>query len=160
MSKSNIKKESQKDEEQYKSIKKLLKGKNLNPKKANDLKTLLDLTLNPEIKKFNFEYLLNFLLKYMNSENEYLFYEYFFKLCELSKLSFVKILLEKSIDINCQNELGENPLHIAVSKNDLGKVIGKKGNTAYCIRNLVFAASFRTKKHYSINIMSIEDAKK
>ena len=120
MSKSNIKKESQKDEEQYKSIKKLLKGKNLNPKKANDLKTLLDLTLNPEIKKFNFEYLLNFLLKYMNSENEYLFYEYFFKSCELSKLSFVKILLENSIDINCQNELGETPLHIAVSKNDFG----------------------------------------
>ena len=120
MSKSNIKKESKKDDEQYKSIKKLLKGKNLNPKKANDLKTLLDLTLNPEIKKFNFEYLLNFLLKYMNSENEYLFYEYFFQSCELSKLSFVKILLENSIDINCQNELGETPLHIAVSKNDFG----------------------------------------
>ena len=120
MSKSNIKKESKKDEEQYKSIKKLLKGKNLNPKKANDLKTLLDLTLNPEIKKFNFEYLLNFLLKYMNSENEYLFYEYFFQSCELSKLSFVKILLENSIDINCQNEFGETPLHIAVSKNDFG----------------------------------------
>ena len=120
MSKLNIKKENKKDDEQYKSIKKLLKGKNLNPKKANDLKTLLDLTLNPEIKKFNFEYLLNFLLKYMNSENEYLFYEYFFKSCELSKLSFVKILLENSIDINCQNELGETPLHIAVSKNDFG----------------------------------------
>jgi ankyrin repeat protein len=119
MSKLNTKNESKKDDEQYNRIKKLLKGKNLNPKKANDLKTLLDLTLNPEIKKFNFEYLLNFLLKYMNSENEYLFYEYFFKSCELSKLSFVKILLENSIDINCQNELGETPLHIAVSKNDI-----------------------------------------
>jgi ankyrin repeat protein len=120
MSKSNIKKESKKDDEQYKSIKKLLKGKNLNPKKANDLKTLLDLTLNPEIKKFNFEYLLTFLLKYMNSENEYLFYEYFFQSCELSKLSYIKILLENNIDINCQNELGETPLHIAISKNDIG----------------------------------------
>ena len=119
MSKLNTKNESKKDDEQYNRIKKLLKGKNLNPKKANDLKTLLDLTLNPEIKKFNFEYLLNFLLKYMNSENEYLFYEYFFKSCELSKLSFVKILLDNSIDINCQNELGETPLHIAVSKNDI-----------------------------------------
>ena len=101
------------------NIKKLLKGKNFNPKKINDLKALLDLTLNPEIKNFNFEYLLNFLLKYINSENEYLFYEYFFQSCELSKLSFVKILLENKIDINCQNELGETPLHIAVSKNDI-----------------------------------------
>ena len=120
MSKLNIKKENKKDDEQYNSIKKLLKGKNLNPKKVNDLKTLLDLTLNPEIKKFNFEYLLTFLLKYMNSENEYLFYEYFFQSCELSKLSYIKILLENNIDINCQNELGETPLHIAISKNDIG----------------------------------------
>jgi len=119
MSKLNTKKESKKDDEQYNSIKKLLKGKNFNPKKINDLKALLDLTLNPEIKNFNFEYLLNFLLKYINSENEYLFYEYFFQSCELSKLSFVKILLENKIDINCQNELGETPLHIAVSKNDI-----------------------------------------
>ena len=120
MSKLNIKKENKKDDEQYNSIKKLLKGKNLNPKKVNDLKTLLDLTLNPEIKKFNFEYLLTFLLKYMNSENKYLFYEYFFQSCELSKLSYIKILLENNIDINCQNELGETPLHIAISKNDIG----------------------------------------
>ena len=119
MSKLNTKKESKKDDDQYNSIKKLLKGKNFNPKKINDLKALLDLTLNPEIKNFNFEYLLNFLLKYINSENEYLFYEYFFQSCELSKLSFVKILLENKIDINCQNELGETPLHIAVSKNDI-----------------------------------------
>lgn len=120
MSKINTKKESKKDDEQYNSIKKLLKGKNFNPKKVNDLKALLDLTLNPEIEKFNFEYLLNFLLKYINSENEYLFYDYFFQSCELSKLSFVEILLENNIDINCQNELGETPLHIAVSKNDIG----------------------------------------
>jgi predicted RNA-binding protein YlqC (UPF0109 family) len=53
-----------------------------------------------------------------------------------------------------------NIIEIVVAKDDLGKVIGKKGNTAYCIRNLVFAASFRTKKHYSINILSIEDANK
>ena len=119
MSKLNTKKEYKKDDDQYNSIKKLLKGKNFNPKKINDLKALLDLTLNPEIKNFNFEYLLNFLLKYINSENEYLFYEYFFQSCELSKLSFVKILLENKIDINCQNELGETPLHIAVSKNDI-----------------------------------------
>lgn len=51
-------------------------------------------------------------------------------------------------------------IEIIVSKDDLGKVIGKKGNTAYCIRNLVFAASFRTKKHYSINILSLEDTQK
>ena len=119
MSKLNIKKENKKDDEQYNSIKKLLKGKNLNPKKVNDLKTLLDLTLNPEIKKFNFEYLLTFLLKYMNSENEYLFYEYFFQSCELGKVNSVKILLKHHLDVNKQNEFGETPLHIAIAKNDV-----------------------------------------
>lgn len=119
MSKSNKHRESQKEDEHYNSIKILLKGKNLNPEKTSDLKALLNLTLNPEIKKFNFEYLLNFLLKYINPQNEHLFYDYFFQSCELGKLSYVKILLENNIDINCQNELGETPLHIAVSKIDI-----------------------------------------
>lgn len=47
-----------------------------------------------------------------------------------------------------------NIIEIIVSKNDLGKVIGKKGNTAYCIRNLVFASAFRTKKRYTVNIIA------
>lgn len=107
------------EDEQFNSIKKLLKNKKLNPKKSDDLKYLLSLTLRPKIKKFNFEYLLIFLLKYINSSNESIFYEFFFQSCELGKLNNVKILLEKGLSVNCQNDLGETPLHIAIAKNDI-----------------------------------------
>ena len=116
---SSLAKKDGKDNEQDKSIKKLLKEKNLNPEQSHDLKYLLSLTLRPKIKKFNFEYLLLFLLKYLNQENETIFYEYFFQSCELGKINNVKILLENGLSVNCQNNLGETPLHIAISKNDL-----------------------------------------
>lgn len=116
---SSLAKKDGKDNEQDKSIKKLLKEKNLNPEQPHDLKYLLSLTLRPKIKKFNFEYLLLFLLKYLNQENETIFYEYFFQSCELGKINNVKILLENGLSVNCQNNLGETPLHIAISKNDL-----------------------------------------
>jgi len=116
---SNLVKREGKDNEQDKSIKKLLKEKNLNPEQPHDLKYLLSLTLRPKIKKFNFEYLLLFLLKYLNQANESIFYEYFFQSCELGKINNVKILLENGLSVNCQNNLGETPLHIAISKNDI-----------------------------------------
>ncbi len=43
---------------------------------------------------------------------------------------------------------------VHVDKRDLGKMIGKKGKTASCIRNLVFASSFKTKKRYTIDFIS------
>lgn len=101
------------------NIKTLLKEKNLNPKIKDDLKYLLSLTINPIIKSFNSKYLLSFLLKYLNSENKSLFYENFLQSCELGKMQNIKILLEGKIDVNCQNELGETPLHIAIAKNDI-----------------------------------------
>ena len=116
---SSLAKKDGKDNEQDKSIKKLLKEKNLNPEQPNDLKYLLSLTLRPKIKKFNFEYLLLFLLKYLNQATESIFYEYFFQSCELGKINNVKILLENGLSVNCQNNLGETPLHIAISKNDI-----------------------------------------
>ena len=116
---SSLAKKDGKDNEQDRSIKKLLKEKNLNPEQPHDLKYLLSLTLRPKIKKFNFEYLLMFLLKYFNQANESIFYEYFFQSCELGKVNNVKILLETGLSVNCQNNLGETPLHIAISKNDI-----------------------------------------
>ena len=119
MSRFNSFKEISKENEHFSKIKKQLKDKNLSPNKINDLKYLLSLTINPIIKRFNFDYLLTFLLKYLNSDNEPIFYEYFFQSCELGKIQNVKILLEAKIDVNCQNELGETPLHIAIAKNDI-----------------------------------------
>ena len=47
-------------------------------------------------------------------------------------------------------------LEIKVAKEDLGKMIGKKGKTAQSIRNLVYAASFKHKKRYQIEIQAEE----
>ena len=118
MSYSYKQKDNIKEEEQFNSINKWLKDKKLNPKKSNDLKYLLYLTLKPEIKKFNVDCLLVFLSKYLNSENESIFYEFLFQSCELGKLNNVKILLNNGLSVNCQNDLGETPLHIAIAKND------------------------------------------
>ena len=111
--------EDTKEDNQYDSIKQLLKNKNLNPKKNNDLKYLLSLTLRPAIKDFNFEYLIIFLLQYLNSSNKSIFYEFFFHSCEMGKLNNVKILLDNGLSVNCQNNLGQTPLHIAIEKNDI-----------------------------------------
>ena len=112
--------ESSTDNEQKTSIKILLKEKNLNPKKSEDLKYLLSLSLIPKKNKFkfNFHSLISYLLKYKTAKNESLFYNFFFQSCELGKITNVKILLKNNLDINKQNELGETPLHIAISKND------------------------------------------
>ena len=105
--------------EQIDIIKKLLKDKNLNLKKSKDLKILLSLTLNAEMKKPKFEYLLNYLLNYINSSNESIFYEFLFKSCELGNITYVQKLLENGLNVNCQNNLGQTPLHIAISKNNI-----------------------------------------
>ena len=119
MSTSNKHKDDSKEDNQFNSIKKLLKEKNLDPKKAKDLKELLSLNLDPEIKILNFEYLITFLLQYLNSKNRHIFYEFFFKSCELGKLKNVKKLLDHGLSVNCQNNIGETPLHIAIAKNDI-----------------------------------------
>lgn len=120
---SNINKsiESSTDTEQKTSIKKLLKDRNLNPNKSEDLKYLLSLSLLPKINKykFNFKSLLSYLLKYKNPKNDSVFNDFLFQSCELGKIDNVKILLKYGLDLNKQNELGETALHIAVAKNDI-----------------------------------------
>ena len=115
----NNSKEELKESKQYKNIKKFLKDNNLNPKKSKDLLYLLSLTLKPKIKEYKPNYLLNFLLELFNRENEKIFYEYFFLLCKLDKLHNIKLLLDKGLSINYQNDLGETPLHIAISKGNI-----------------------------------------
>ena len=122
MSGHNSFKDPEKEKNQYNNIKSLLKEKNLNPKKINDLEYLFSLTINPEYKSTNFENLIIFLIKNINAENEPIFYKFFFQSCELGKLQNVKILLENGMDVNRQNELGETPLHIAISQNNVDLV--------------------------------------
>lgn len=47
---------------------------------------------------------------------------------------------------------GTSIIEILVDKSDLGKVIGKSGKTAHSIRNIIYAASFKTKKRYTVDI--------
>ena len=115
-------KENKKEIQNFSSIKSLLQEKNLNPKEINDLKYLLSLTINPDLKRFNLfkmDCLLIFLLKYLSSNTLSIFTEFFFQSCELGSLNIVRILLENDLDVNSQNNLGETPLHIAVAKNDI-----------------------------------------
>ena len=115
-------KENKKEIQNFSSIKSLLQEKNLNPKEINDLKYLLSLTINPDLKRFklfNIDCLLIFLLKYLSSNTLSIFTEFFFQSCELGSLNIVRILLENDLDVNSQNNLGETPLHIAVAKNDI-----------------------------------------
>jgi predicted RNA-binding protein YlqC (UPF0109 family) len=44
-------------------------------------------------------------------------------------------------------------LELRVAPNDLGKVIGKQGRTARCIRTLLGAASMKFKKRFVLEIL-------
>ena len=44
-------------------------------------------------------------------------------------------------------------LELKVAKTDMGKVIGKKGNTANAIRTVLNAASGKVKKRYMLEIV-------
>ena len=110
------------ENEIFQNLISLLKYKNYNPNKEEDLKELLSMAIDPSTKSINSEYLLLFLLRHINSENEHIFNEKFFQCCELGDLQSVKIFLENDLDINRQNDQGETPLHIAVSRDDINLV--------------------------------------
>jgi len=57
--------------------------------------------------------------------------------------------------VSVDEVLGEHTtvLKLNVDKSDLGKVIGKKGNTARAIRTLLSAASGKTKKRHVLEII-------
>jgi len=44
-------------------------------------------------------------------------------------------------------------LELRVAPNDLGKVIGRQGRTARCIRTLLGAAGMKVKKRYVLEIL-------
>ncbi len=49
--------------------------------------------------------------------------------------------------------LDEDVINISVSKDDMGKVIGKQGRIAKAIRNIVKAASIKENKKYTVEIL-------
>jgi ankyrin repeat protein len=101
------------------TIKKLLIQQNLYPDNNKNLKYLLSIILKKEQKNFDFQYLLSFLLTFKTEDNINIFYDYFFQCCELGKINYVTLLLNNHLSINYQNELGETPMHIAITKKDI-----------------------------------------
>ena len=48
-------------------------------------------------------------------------------------------------------------IEIKTAKEDIGKVLGKKGRTANAIRSIVYASSFKMKKRYTIDIINTKE---
>ena len=58
-----------------------------------------------------------------------------------------------AVSVNQVEEGGETVLELAVSPNDLGKVIGKQGRTARAMRTLLSASGLRLHKHFELEIL-------
>ena len=62
------------------------------------------------------------------------------------------VLQEDKVEVK-ETAGGNNVIiEIIVDKGDLGMCIGKNGRTAQSIRNIIYAASFKTKRRYTISI--------
>jgi len=70
--------------------------------------------------------------------------------------TIVKSLVDKPEEVNVKITEGATTdiVDICVAKEDLGKVIGKKGKTAQAIRTIAYSVSFKTGKRYTIDITS------
>ena len=72
----------------------------------------------------------------------------------------IKIIAQTICDepdvVDVKEILGEKSsiLEVRVAQTDLGKMIGKNGRTAQSIRNLIFAASFKYGKRYTLEIIA------
>ena len=70
----------------------------------------------------------------------------------------VTMIAQKIVDIPKQISVKElsgdasSIIELKCAKEDLGKLIGKHGNTAQSIRNIMYAASFKCKKRYTLDI--------
>ena len=66
----------------------------------------------------------------------------------------VKELVENKDKVNVT--LDSDTINISVSKDDMGKVIGKQGRIAKAIRTIVKAASSKENKKYTVEILEAE----
>jgi len=67
----------------------------------------------------------------------------------------VKLLVDKPEEVSVTEVAGEQAviLELKVAKEDLGKVIGKRGHTAQAIRTLLNAAGMKAKRRYVLQII-------
>ena len=100
------------------TLKQLIESNKRIIEEEQNLKYLLSLTLKHKNPTSNDINLINYLNTFLTKNNEKIFIDYTLQCCELGKEKILKIMFEKGININCQNEYGETPLHIATSKGD------------------------------------------
>lgn len=69
--------------------------------------------------------------------------------------SIVKSLVDKEDNVSIKEISGENTniFEVTAAKEDMGKIIGKQGNTAKAIRTILQAASKKQNKKYILNII-------
>ena len=67
----------------------------------------------------------------------------------------VKALVDKPEDVSINEVVGESTtaIELKVAKEDLGKVIGKKGRTAVAMRTILNAAGTKIGKRYVLEIL-------
>ena len=70
-------------------------------------------------------------------------------------IQIVKALVDnpEQVQVNEIESARTVVLELRVAKNDLGKVIGKKGRTAHAIRTVLNAASGKVRKRYMLEIV-------
>ncbi len=105
------------------TLKFLIESKQIKIEEEKNLKFLLSLTLQHKNSTSNDIKLLNYLISFLNENNKQIYIDYSFQCCELGKENLLKIMFEKGININCQNECGETFLHIAISKRDKNLIL-------------------------------------
>jgi len=66
-----------------------------------------------------------------------------------------KALVDKPDEVITKEIKGQHTsmIEVKVAKEDIGKVIGKKGRTAQALRNILMAASAKLKKRCSLEIL-------
>jgi len=71
--------------------------------------------------------------------------------------TIVKSIVDAEDKVSVKEIPGDSTsiIEIKVMKDDLGKVIGKSGKTAQSIRNIIYAASFKTRKRYTVDISEL-----
>lgn len=69
--------------------------------------------------------------------------------------TIVTPLVDYPDDIRIQEEINGNKViyKLSVHKDDMGKIIGKHGRVAQSIRNVVYAAATKEKKHVQLDIV-------
>ena len=63
----------------------------------------------------------------------------------------------EAVQVEASDAEGATVLRLRVAPSDIGKVIGKQGRTARCLRTILGAASMKHRHRFSLDIIEAED---